>query len=98
MANALAFTRVALIEREAAFDEPKAIGAASGMLHEGRVVAVSDLTAVKDERPAALVVFYRAQLVAARYTAGRCADAGARSAGPRADGRGRDEPQGSRGG
>ena len=62
--NALAFA-ASLIGREAAYDEPKAVGAASGMLADGRVVALSDLASAKDERPVALVVFYRAQLMAA---------------------------------
>jgi cobaltochelatase CobN len=62
--NALAFA-ASLIGREAAYAEPKAVGAASGMLVDGRVAAFSDLASAKDERPAALVVFYRAQLMAA---------------------------------
>jgi cobaltochelatase CobN len=54
-----------LIGRDVEVGEPVAIGAASGMRRDGSVVSLSDLLASDETRPAALIVFYRAQLLAA---------------------------------
>jgi cobaltochelatase CobN len=54
-----------LLGRPASWSEPQRRGAAVGMLRSGETASVGDLAPAEGERPVALVVFYRASLLAA---------------------------------
>lgn len=54
-----------LLGRPTVWSEPKPMGAAVGMTGNGEAVSVADLTQDAGEKPTALVVFYRASLLAA---------------------------------
>ena len=55
----------ALLGRAIALTEPVAIGSAVGFVAERGAVAIDELCLVHDRRPCALIVFYRASLLAA---------------------------------
>lgn len=54
-----------LLGRDATFAEPVAIGSIVGFVPDRGAVAIDDLCSGDDKRPAALIVFYRASLLAA---------------------------------
>jgi cobaltochelatase CobN len=55
----------ALLGRNTAFAEPVAIGPAVGFSRERGAIAIDQLCSARDARPCALIVFYRASLLAA---------------------------------
>ncbi|MFA5949583.1 MAG: cobaltochelatase subunit CobN [Hyphomicrobium sp.] len=62
--NALRFL-ARLIGRAADYEEPKAIGAATCLASDGRIRTLDEISLAEDDHPTALVVFYRAHLMAA---------------------------------
>ncbi len=62
--NALGYV-AHLLGRETGWSEPKHMGAAVGMTASGESASLGDLAMPTSERPVALVVFYRASLLAA---------------------------------
>ncbi len=55
----------ALLGRDNVWTEPEAVGPIAGFMRDRRTVPVAELCEARDPRPAALVVFYRSNLMAA---------------------------------